>query len=179
MKPDGTCHAFNGENRCTKELIIGQKPFIDWYDRANPEFNNYNWEMFITEDGYEGRAPNRPSPFSFSVSLPVLISVPRRSYSRTNFWPHFWSHYWPHVRSYFRSTHTFFHARKGQLDAYCNGVREASGGRIFEEWVVYCDDNNNGELDEDELNVQFETIYDYVYTGDDPKHYKGTDKNIY
>ena len=53
---DGTCHAFNGENRCTKELIIGQKPWHDWYDRANPEMNNYNWEMFITEPDYEGRA---------------------------------------------------------------------------------------------------------------------------
>ena len=73
MKPDGTCHAFNGEGRCTKELIIGQKPFIDWYDRANPEMNNYNWEMFITEDGYEGRAPKRP--VLISVLLPVLLPV--------------------------------------------------------------------------------------------------------
>ena len=73
MKPDGTCHAFNGEGRCTKELIIGQKPFIDWYDRANPEMNNYNWEMFITEDGYEGRAPKRP--VLISVQLPVQLSV--------------------------------------------------------------------------------------------------------
>ena len=69
-----------------------------------------------------------------------------------------------------------FYARKGQLDAYCNGVRTGSGGKIFEEWVVFCDDNKNGELDEDEQKVQFETVYDYVYTGSDPKNYKGIDK---
>ena len=69
-----------------------------------------------------------------------------------------------------------FYARKGQLDAYCNGVRTGSGGKIFEEWVVFCDDNKNGELDEEEQKVQFETVYDYVYTGSDPKNYKGIDK---
>ena len=65
---------------------------------------------------------------------------------------------------------------KGQLDAYCNGVRTGSGGTIYEEWVVFCDDNKNGELDEDEQKVQFETVYDYVFTGTDPKNYKGIDK---
>ena len=68
-----------------------------------------------------------------------------------------------------------FYARKGQLDAYCNGVRTGNG-KIFEEWVVFCDDNKNGELDEDEQKVQFETVYDFVYTGNDPKNWKGMDK---
>ena len=70
-----------------------------------------------------------------------------------------------------------FHTFKGQLDAYCDGVRTGNGGKIYEDWVVFCDDNKNGELDEDEQKVQFETVYDYVYTGTDPKNFKGIDKN--
>ena len=50
-KETGSC--VHNEERCTKELIIGQEPMIDWYNRET--VNNFNWEIFITEPGYEGQ----------------------------------------------------------------------------------------------------------------------------
>ena len=89
---------------------------------------------------------------------------------------HEMSHKMSHKMSH-ETSNLNFHTLKGQLDAYCDGVRTGNGEKIYEDWVVFCDDNKNGELDEDEQKVQFETVYDYVYTGTESKNFKGIDKN--
>ena len=49
---DGSCMAL-GPDRCTREIVVGQKPMIDFYKRKE-KIINFNWEYFYAEPGYTG-----------------------------------------------------------------------------------------------------------------------------
>ena len=50
---------------------------------------------------------------------------------------------------------------------------ESFNGKGAEEWIVYCDDNNNDVLDDGEEFVEFSTKYNYDKAEEGTTNYKG------
>ena len=50
---------------------------------------------------------------------------------------------------------------EGKINGHCNQQCKGFNGKGAEDWIVYCDDNNNDKLDEGEDFVDLSTKYDY------------------